>query len=154
MIRELKYRRNILKTPDGSRVMDLMLLMFQPLRKYAIFSRRAGREEFWSWLLLLIIIYFVLVFIESALGLFPQADINVLASIFPIALIIPSIALYVRRLHDLERSGWGLYCILSPLLTLFYLFTLVSSKEPRVKIALAKILCHPDCRRHRSAVSA
>ena len=71
-------------------------------KKYATFSGRASRSEFWFFSLFLIIAYVITIFLAAiSLYLF----IWVLG-IFALAMIIPSIAVTVRRLHDVNKSGW------------------------------------------------
>jgi uncharacterized membrane protein YhaH (DUF805 family) len=68
--------------------------------KYATFSGRAARSEFWYWTLFSVIVNVAAAIIERSLGL---GLIGILVSL---ALLIPGIAVAVRRLHDLDRSGW------------------------------------------------
>ena len=70
------------------------------IKKYADFSGRATRKEYWMFVLFYLIFYVVLGMIDGLLG------IMVLALIFSFALAIPSISLAARRLHDTGRSGW------------------------------------------------
>ena len=69
----------------------------QVLRKYAIFSGRARRKEYWMFVLVHIIISIVIFIVGSfAVGL------------YGLAIIIPAFAVAIRRLHDTGRSGWWL----------------------------------------------
>jgi uncharacterized membrane protein YhaH (DUF805 family) len=70
------------------------------LKKYAQFSGRARRSEYWYFVLFSTIITIILILIGKALG-FP-----ILNSIYSIGVLIPSIAVGVRRMHDLNKSGW------------------------------------------------
>lgn len=70
------------------------------LSKYATFSGRARRAEYWYFALFSMIISFILGFIG---GLF---NFPLLSSIFSIAILLPSIAVGVRRMHDVGKSGW------------------------------------------------
>ena len=70
------------------------------LKKYADFNGRARRKEYWMFVLMYIILTIVLVFVESLLGL------GIFSAIFALALIVPSISIAARRLHDTGRSGW------------------------------------------------
>ncbi len=79
------------------------------LKKYAVFSGRARRKEYWMFFLFNIIISFVLGFIEGLAGL-PGA----LSGLYSLAVLIPGIAVSVRRLHDTNRSGWWLLIGLVP----------------------------------------
>ncbi len=75
------------------------------LRKYADFSGRARRYEYWMFCLANIIIGFVL-------GLIPFVGAT-LSGLYSVVVLIPSLALCVRRLHDIGKSGW------------YYLITLI-----------------------------
>lgn len=76
--------------------MEFLNWFIEPVKnKYAEFSGRAGRKEFWMFVLVYLIIYVILMVIEEALGL-----------IFSLAVLVPSIAITTRRLHDTGMSGW------------------------------------------------
>ncbi len=74
------------------------------LNKYADFSGRARRSEYWYFFLFLVIVDTVASILDSALF----GDLSALYLIATLALIVPSIAAGVRRLHDTNRSGWWL----------------------------------------------
>ncbi len=80
----------------------------QVLKKYAVFSGRARRKEYWMFFLFNLIIAFVLGFIEGIVGIAPESDQSVLVTIYQLAILIPSIAVGVRRMHDSDHSGWWL----------------------------------------------
>jgi uncharacterized membrane protein YhaH (DUF805 family) len=98
--------------------MEWMLL---PLRRYADFSGRSRRKEYWMFVLLLMIVYFALALLMSA-GILGGTDaetgeVGLLGSLFAgtggilllvvvVAAFIPSLAVTVRRLHDQDKSGW------------------------------------------------
>lgn len=71
---------------------------------YANFSGRARRQEYWMFSLISIVIYIVL----SVFGLIPAIRIvfSILNLIFLLGIMIPSIAVGVRRMHDVGKSGW------------------------------------------------
>ena len=78
------------------------MIFLQPLKKYADFSGRATRQEFWTYYLFLFIVFLFLPIIETALlgsGL-------ILTILFAVATLVPSWAVSARRLHDTNRSGW------------------------------------------------
>lgn len=78
------------------------------LKKYAVFSGRARRQEYWMFTLFSVIISIVLTILDNALG------INFLAAIYALAVLVPSLAVGARRLHDTSRSGWWLLLVLIP----------------------------------------
>jgi uncharacterized membrane protein YhaH (DUF805 family) len=84
--------------------------MLMPLRRYAEFSGRSRRKEYWMFTLFLILVSVVLMAIEMALGIEEMfgAGGGPLSLIFTLATFIPSISVSVRRLHDVDRTGWWL----------------------------------------------
>ena len=101
------------------------------LRKYAVFSGRARRKEYWMFFLFNLIIFFVLGLIEGFLRIAPQINGSVLASIYALAILIPGIAVGVRRLHDTNRSGWWLLISLVPLIgAIVILVFMVQDSQP------------------------
>ena len=87
-----------------------------PLRKYADFSGRARRAEYWWFYLLMIVGYVVATILDSLVGLEVFGPYGILTCIFGLAMIVPSLAAGVRRLHDTDRSGWWLLIGLIPLI--------------------------------------
>ena len=73
--------------------------------KYANFSGRATRKEYWLFQLVLIVIMFGLVFLEMLIR-----GSDVFATLFQFATFLPSLALGVRRMHDTNHSGWWIIC--------------------------------------------
>jgi uncharacterized membrane protein YhaH (DUF805 family) len=76
--------------------------------KYATFSGRARRSEYWYWVLFVFLVTLLAVVLDSVLKITivegsPYGWISVVVSL---ALLIPGIAVTVRRLHDTDRSGW------------------------------------------------
>jgi len=80
--------------------------MTMPLRRYAEFSGRSRRKEYWMFTLLLIIVNVVVGILELSLGLAGTMGYGPLSLVVLLAVIVPSIAVSVRRLHDTGRSGW------------------------------------------------
>ncbi|MYH57476.1 MAG: DUF805 domain-containing protein [Boseongicola sp. SB0675_bin_26] len=76
-------------------------------RKYADFSGRATRPEWWYFFLFCILVQLALGFAE---GLFRDLsnphDDAILPVLFYLAILLPSLAVGARRLHDIDRSGW------------------------------------------------
>ena len=88
----------------------------RPLQKYADFSGRAPRAEYWWFYLLTMIAFVVAIFLDGMIGSdFGGTGYGMITAIAGLALIIPSIAVGIRRLHDTDRSGWWLLIALVPL---------------------------------------
>lgn len=102
------------------------------LKKYAVFNGRARREEYWYFLLFNIIISIVLKGIDNVIGgSSAEAGIGLLGGIYSLVVLIPSIAVSVRRLHDTDRSGWWLLIALIPLIgAIVLLVFMVQDSKP------------------------
>lgn len=91
------------------------------LKKYAVFEGRARRKEYWMFMLFNIIIAFVLGLIDGMVGL-SFGIFGALSGLYSLAVLIPGIAVSVRRLHDTNRSGWylliGFIPIVGPIVVL------------------------------------
>ena len=85
--------------------MDEFLAAF---KKYAVFEGRSRRREFWFFTLFVYIVLFVLYVVDYMLGT------GILSTIFGLAVLIPSLAVGARRLHDTGRSGWWQLLYLLP----------------------------------------
>ena len=85
-----------------------MSWFIEALKKYAVFSGRSRRKEYWYFMLFFLLIGIVLSFIDSVISTDAEflADIGLLNGILSLALFLPSIAVTVRRLHDIGRTGW------------------------------------------------
>ena len=94
--------------------MEIFNWYLEVLRKYAVFSGRARRKEFWCFSLVSFIIVLVLTVLDNQLGTFHQAtDLGLFVSIYYLAILLPNFAVIVRRLHDTGRSGWWIL-LMSP----------------------------------------
>ena len=89
----------------------------EALRKYATFSGRARRKEFWFFQLFVLLIAMVLSLVDRMLGLLDdETGFGPLSGLFSLAMFIPSLAVSVRRLHDTDRTGWWALLYFVPLL--------------------------------------
>lgn len=89
------------------------------LSKYVVFSGRASRSEYWWFVLFNIIVSIVAAGIDAALG------IQAIGALVSLALLLPGIGVGVRRLHDIDKSGWWLLIAFVPLIgfiVLIYFF--------------------------------
>ena len=84
--------------------------------KYFNFSGRARRSEYWFFTLFTLLTSSFFIYFEGYMGIFPNTDQAVLANIFSLLVIIPSIAVGVRRLHDTNHSGWWYLLIVIPII--------------------------------------
>lgn len=88
---------------------DAIQTVFQ---KYAAFEGRAGRPEYWYWVLFTVLVSIA----GNILGEVIGVTGNALLALFSLATIVPSIAVAVRRFHDTGKSGWNLLWGLIPVL--------------------------------------
>jgi uncharacterized membrane protein YhaH (DUF805 family) len=90
----------------------------EALKKYAVFSGRSRRREYWYFVLFNIIVTIVLGWIDALLGTSSSyaAGAGLLSGIYSLAVLIPTLAVTVRRLHDIDRSGWWILIGLVPLI--------------------------------------
>jgi uncharacterized membrane protein YhaH (DUF805 family) len=87
---------------------------------YVRFSGRAARSEYWYWLLFCILIGIVSVLIDAVL--FPHSDVGPINTIAELIVLLPTLAVSIRRLHDLDRSGWWFLLVLIPIIGGIWLF--------------------------------
>jgi len=86
------------------------------LEKYADFSGRASRPEYWWFVLALVIAFIVVGIVESIIGINHMIlySYGPLRALLWLATVVPSIAVGVRRLHDTDRSGWWMLLPIVP----------------------------------------
>jgi uncharacterized membrane protein YhaH (DUF805 family) len=85
------------------------------LKKYADFNGRSRRSEYWFFQLFFMIIYIVLILLTTQVP-----ALSILLIIFILGILVPSIAVTIRRMHDVGKSGW--YCLI-PIYSLILAFT-------------------------------
>jgi uncharacterized membrane protein YhaH (DUF805 family) len=127
--------------------MDWALL---PLKRYADFRGRSRRKEFWSYQLLIFVAMILLTIVDGTSGLggsltsyrmmgpgyyWSGGAMNggLLTKIFSLAILIPSLAVGVRRLHDADRTGWWMLLVFVPFvgwLILLVFFILEGRRGP------------------------
>jgi len=94
-----------------------------PLQKYAQFTGRSGRAEFWWYTLATIILNVV---VQSVDGMISGGP-GILTGLVALALFIPGLAVAFRRLHDTNRSAWWLLISFVPLIGLVVLIVFWAS---------------------------
>jgi len=87
---------------------------------YANFKGRARRKEYWMFFLFNMIFVMVLAIIDFMIGTFP-----LIYMVYLLALLLPSLAVFVRRLHDVGKSGWWFFIGLIPLIGAIWLLILL-----------------------------
>lgn len=87
------------------------------LRKYMVFEGRARRKEYWMFCLFNLIASCALATVDLVMGTFNRTvGIGVFSALYSLAVLLPSIGVSIRRLHDTDRSGWWLLIALVPCL--------------------------------------
>jgi uncharacterized membrane protein YhaH (DUF805 family) len=89
------------------------------MRNYANFSTRSSRSEYWLFAIIVAIASIMLAFLDGILGtVVGDADhIGIISGLFQLAHVIPNLAVAVRRLHDVDRSGWWVLILILPLIS-------------------------------------
>jgi uncharacterized membrane protein YhaH (DUF805 family) len=100
--------------------------------KYAMFNGRARRKEYWFFVLFNILASIALGIVDGITGTFNnEMGVGLLGGIYWLAVLIPAIAVAVRRLHDTGRTGWWLLLCLIPVIGgLVLLIFMVFDSEP------------------------
>jgi uncharacterized membrane protein YhaH (DUF805 family) len=101
------------------------------LRKYAVFTGRARRREFWMFTLVNVLISIGLSIIDTIIGTDYGSGYGILSTIYSLAVLIPSIAVGVRRLHDTGRTGWWLLIGLVPCVGFIVLIVFYATEGQR-----------------------
>lgn len=102
------------------------------LRRYAVFTGRAGRPEFWWFALVHSLISVALALLDYALHSYdPARGVGLFGGAYALVSLLPAAGVAVRRLHDGNRRGWWLLLILLPLLgPLVLLFFALGAGDP------------------------
>ncbi|MFD7627709.1 DUF805 domain-containing protein [Streptomyces sp. NPDC059851] len=93
------------------------------LKKYAVFSGRARRQEYWMFTLFNVLALIVVAVLDSAIGTYP-----LLYLIYALAVLLPGLGVAVRRLHDTGKSGWWMFIAFVPLVGGIWLLVLMASE--------------------------
>jgi uncharacterized membrane protein YhaH (DUF805 family) len=124
--------------------------MFKPLARYAEFSGRSRRMEYWMWALFQFLIYFAVVILMMLFGGaamlsgdpnammgagFGMVVILILYVLLSLALLVPSLAVSVRRLHDTDRSGWWIVAPLAPYVVMIFAGAMLTASPDLAMVA-------------------
>ncbi|APZ44412.1 DUF805 domain-containing protein [Acidihalobacter ferrooxydans] len=106
------------------------------LRKYAVFSGRARRKEYWFFILFNLIASFIFGVIDGIVGVAMHNDnFSLFGTLYALAVLIPAIAVGVRRLHDTGRTGWWILIGLIPLIGwIVLLIFMVQDSQPGANV--------------------
>ena len=111
------------------------------LRNYAGFDGRARRKEFWMFFLINLIINYALMFIGF------KINMPFLSTIYAFAILIPYIAVWIRRMHDVGKSGWYL------LIPIYNIVLAATATYPNIKNTLIVFTCNPHSIRNPVLIS-
>lgn len=106
------------------------------LKKYTVFSGRARRKEFWMFFLFSAIISILLAVIDEFMGWeFEMGgdSLGFLSTLYYIGVIVPYLAVIIRRLHDTERSGWWFLIAFIPIVGVLVLLVFLILQGTRGK---------------------
>lgn len=96
------------------------------LKQYADFSGRARRKEYWMFVLFYMIFAIVAMILDNVLGIAMEGiGYGPLYGLYALAMLIPGLAVAVRRLHDVGKSGWMILIALIPLIGSIWLLVLM-----------------------------
>ncbi|WP_103665191.1 DUF805 domain-containing protein [Gracilimonas amylolytica] len=96
------------------------------LKQYADFNGRARRKEYWMFVLINMVIAFILGFLDGLIGTYEaQSGLGVLSGLYSLFVLIPGVAVGVRRLHDIGKSGWMLLIAFIPIIGFIWLLVLL-----------------------------
>lgn len=97
------------------------------LKNYVNFEGRARRKEYWNFILVYMMIYlplYVLTIVATLNQDSSSGIIGILLMVFALGMFLPSLAVAVRRLHDVNKSGWFILIGIIPLIGLYLLYLL------------------------------
>jgi uncharacterized membrane protein YhaH (DUF805 family) len=102
------------------------------LKKYAVFGGRARRKEYWMFVLFNVIFLIVAALLDNLLGITFQGNFyGYIYLVYALAVAIPALAVAVRRLHDIGKSGWWYFIILVPLAGgIWFLVLMATDSQP------------------------
>ncbi|MCR9015163.1 DUF805 domain-containing protein [Aquiflexum gelatinilyticum] len=102
------------------------------MKNYATFTGRARRSEYWFFYLFYFIFLVLAVILDNLLGItIEDTGIGPLYFVSILAMIIPGLAVTVRRLHDVGKSGWFYFIVLIPIIgSVWLLVLMVTDGQP------------------------
>ncbi len=98
------------------------------LRNYITFTGRAPRSEYWFWVLFVLIVSIVASILDAAIFPWSSVGSGPVSLIVTFGLLLPNISVSIRRLHDIDRTGWWLLIGLIPLIGIIVLLVWACTK--------------------------
>ena len=108
-----------------------MYWYLEVLKKYKDFSGRARRKEYWMFVLIDALIRLALSIVDFQLFGTPMDKYGPIIALYSNILFLPTLAVSIRRLHDVGKSGWMLLVLLIPIIGIIWIFILdIMDSEP------------------------
>ena len=82
---------------------------------YVKFSGRASRSEYWFWFLFVLLGDLAAQILDAGISFIQASAASLLVVVFYLVTLLPSLAVSIRRLHDIDRTGWWLLLFFIPL---------------------------------------
>ncbi len=102
------------------------------LKKYAEFNGRSRRKEYWMFVLFQMIFAIVAMSLDNLFGLaYENIGYGPIYGVFGLTMFIPGLAVSIRRLHDVDKSGWMMLIALIPLIGAIWLLVLFVTEGTR-----------------------
>ncbi|MEM1082374.1 MAG: DUF805 domain-containing protein [Pseudomonadota bacterium] len=102
------------------------------VRQYAVFSGRSSRKQYWLFYWITSLLFIGLTVVDNQVGTaHHEGGIGWLGGLYALGLLVPTLAVTVRRLHDSNRSGWWFLTFLVPVIGLLvWLFMMIEAGTP------------------------
>ena len=98
------------------------------MKNYAVFDGRARRKEYWMFILFNMIFAFIAIGLDNILGIANEnLGYGAIYILYSLAVFLPSLAVSVRRLHDVGKSGWFFFISLIPFIGAIWLLVLLAT---------------------------
>ena len=106
--------------------MDFGQAIASGFQGYVRFSGRSCRLAYWFWVLFVLIVTGITAVLDAFL--LPEGNVGVIQLVWSLAVFLPGLAVYIRRLHDIDKSGWWVLLIFIPLIGVIILIIWACTK--------------------------
>ena len=106
-----------------------MKYYLRALQKYAVFSGRASRKEYWYFVLFSFLIAIFMAMADGVIGSILGYEFPILYMVYLFAMLIPGFAVLTRRLHDIDKSGTWFFIYFIPLIGGIWLLILLATES-------------------------